>query len=647
MTRMSTVLHMVTRRWRDYVSYVLAVAFSVMVFFVFISLRFAEELAAAAQASLKVDTLFQVSAILVGVFAVIFLWYSASLFFARRHRETGMMLLMGMRQRSVAGMLFLENMILGVTALLLGLVLGTLFHRLFLLVLLSLMRLPVTISPQIDIRAYAVTGAAFLVMIALGGIGAGIGVYRLSLLRLFSAHAKSEEPPRVPWVTAAAAVVFVGTGYGLVIHAAAVSRISMALLLQIVGVTVAGTFLLFGGASYLVFGAAKARARRRCNAERLAALGQLAFRARKNARFLAMVAVLNAVSITAVGTFLAIYSDAEEIWGQIDTRAPYDFSVVLEDPDDLSEAVAALAPDARGAIQQTYAAKIGRTWYGMLADGVSLDGVISLSTYRRLTELRTRTGRGDPLPAISSVPAGEAIMVARFSLDNEEEAPRVSTLLEGRTVPLREDESGPAITSVYEGTLFSVEHVWNAYILVVDDETFAATQRENRTFYVGVVDVADPQEDAETLTALKQQLPRGTEPIVWIEVFRGLYGTTGLLLFIGVFIGVTLILANGSIIVFRQLMEAYETRHRYRLMHQLGFGRRSLSRVIGTQQLLVFGLPYLVGLLHSFVALFLLDALIDIALWQVHLAVSSGFLVLYALYARLNGKMYRRICAVS
>lgn len=647
MTRVSTVLRMVARRWRDYVSYVLAVAFSVMVFFVFTSLRFAEELAAAAQASLKVDTLFQVSAVLVGVFAVIFLWYSASLFFARRHRETGMMLLMGMRQRSVAAMLFVENLLLGLTALVLGLVLGTLFHRLFVLVLLTLMRLPVSISASVDVRAYLVTGAAFALMIAVGGIGAGIGVYRLSLLRLFSAHAKSEEPPRLPWITAAAAIVCIGAGYGLAVHAADVSRISIALLLEIVGVTVAGTFLLFGGASYLIFRAAKARARRRCNAERLAALGQLAFRARKNARFLAMVAVLNAVSITGVGTFLAIYSDAEEIRRQIDARAPYDLSVVLEDPDGLSEAMAALAPDARGAIQETYTAKIGQTWYGMLAEGVSLDGIISLSTYRHLVDLRTRTGRGDPLPVIGSVPTGEAMMVARFSLDDEEEGPRVSALLQGRTVPLRADESGPTITSVYAGTLFSVQHIWNAYILVVDDETFAATQRDDRSFYVGVVDVADPQEDAGALTALRQQLPPETEPIIWLELFREHYGTTGLLLFIGVFIGVTLILANGSIIVFRQLMEAYETRHRYRLMHQLGFGERSLSRVIDTQQLLVFGLPYLVGLLHSFVALFLLDALIDIALWQVHLAVSGGFLVLYVLYARLNGRMYRRICAAS
>lgn len=644
MTVMQATLRMIGRRWRDYVSYLLAVAFSVMVFFVFASLYFDTELQEAAITSIKISGLFQVAAALVGVFAVVFIWYSASLFFARRRRETGTLLLLGMRQRSAAWMLTVENLLVGGAAVALGLIAGSLFHRLFMLILLAMMRLPVEVSTVIEPRAYLLTAATFLAMIVAGGTGAATSVYRVNLLSMFQEHAKSEEPPRAPVVVAIAAIVLISTGYLLAILSGRAS-ISIRRLLEILSITVAGTFLLFAGASYLYFGWRKASARRNAAAELLVSAGQLGFRSRKNARYLAMVAVLNAVSITGVGTMLALYSDGGEARAQIDSRAPYDF-VFLVDSEEQFESILSSTVGEQSEpdfpVEETALIRIGTTWFGTLADGITADGVISLATYQRLLDLRTYTARGVDLPRIESIGRDEAVMICAFPSDDETRAQRITAALDGATVPLRSDGSGPVVSAVYEGTILSNEHFWRPYIVVVDEQTFRSTQG-SAGLLVGIIDVTDPNANRALLARLSEELPPEAQLVGWIETYQGLYGTTGLLLFIAAFVGVTLILANGSIVAFRQLMEAYETRHRYVLLRNLGFDRSNLHRIIVRQQAAVFGLPFVVGLVHSFVALLLLDELIDIALLPVHLAVSGGFFLLFGLYALANTRLYERV----
>lgn len=65
----------------------LSVICNVLVFYLFSTLRFNRTLQGVLGGDIKVATMFQVSGRMIGIFAVIFLWYSTSCFLTKRKQE--------------------------------------------------------------------------------------------------------------------------------------------------------------------------------------------------------------------------------------------------------------------------------------------------------------------------------------------------------------------------------------------------------------------------------------------------------------------------------------------------------------------------------------------------------------------------------
>ena len=117
---------------------------------------------------------------------------------------------------------------------------------------------------------------------------------------------------------------------------------------------------------------------------------------------------------------------------------------------------------------------------------------------------------------------------------------------------------------------------------------------------------------------------------------------TGLLIFIAGFLGLVFLISTGSILYFKQMTEADQEKRSYATLRQLGFTVQDIMRGIVRKQVFVFGVPLLIGLLHSIFAikaasfLFMSDITVPASI------AMSLYVLIYLIFALLTVGYYRK-----
>ncbi|MFD2874796.1 FtsX-like permease family protein [Paenibacillus rhizoplanae] len=121
-------------------------------FFVFASLKYDQQVQNMLDSSVNITIAFQSAAVLLVVIIGIFAVSSNSIFLRRRSREIGLYQLIGLSKGWIIRYLLIENILLGLGALLAGIISGALVSRLFVLILMKLLNLDGL--PSIDFFLY-------------------------------------------------------------------------------------------------------------------------------------------------------------------------------------------------------------------------------------------------------------------------------------------------------------------------------------------------------------------------------------------------------------------------------------------------------------------------------------------------------------
>lgn len=122
---------------------------------------------------------------------------------------------------------------------------------------------------------------------------------------------------------------------------------------------------------------------------------------------------------------------------------------------------------------------------------------------------------------------------------------------------------------------------------------------------------------------------------------------TGLMMFIGLFLGLVFLLATGSIIYFKQLTEASADRDRYVVLRKVGVTKREMKKAIAKQVSFIFAIPLVIGILHSLFALKGLSNLLPFEI-LIPLLMSIGvYSVIYIGYYFLTVRSYYKIVSAK
>jgi bacitracin transport system permease protein len=121
----------------------------------------------------------------------------------------------------------------------------------------------------------------------------------------------------------------------------------------------------------------------------------------------------------------------------------------------------------------------------------------------------------------------------------------------------------------------------------------------------------------------------------------------GLIMFIVGFLGLTFLITSGCILYFKQMDESEDEKGNYTILRKLGFTRGDLLKGIQIKQLYSFGIPLIVGLLHSYFAVQSGWFLFGTEVWTPMIIVMVLYTALYSIFGILSVLYYKKVIKES
>ena len=623
-----------TNMKQDYL-YFFALIFSTTLYFVFAALQHDSSMVAAAFGDVQFALFLRVSGILLLTLVVIFMIYANSIFLKRRSREIGLYQLSGLTRRQVVMLLMMENVLLGMGALLIGIGVGALVSRLFLLILMKLIRIESVVSLSFSTSAASQTVIAFALLIGITLVQICVKIYCTTLFELLQADRKGDHPQRPTAVrsiwTGALSLVLIATGYllssitpdqGLLLH-----------MLIILSSTILGTYLLFR----VTIGWLFYRIRRRMNGQlglkNSLSLAPLMHRMRANASSLTLITVLSAVTLTMVSVAYSLYYSAEH-----ESRAMLPFDFIFENHEEVALDFG------------TQLEKAGIQFIYHPLEGVRLTDIIDTGKEERkllllaAEQLRT-SGVNVDIPE-----QGEAVWYRGQRTTWGKERSHEAFL---QPIELGVGEDSIRINVVRSMDRYAMNFNVNGIQLVVREvmlkdilaQMTDTLRREDVRIDTYQITAKDDRAAASDLYMRKFQ----TTPFK--QDFNSYYQASiqkfGLIMFVAGFLALIFLIATGSILYFKQMTEAEEERNSYRILRQLGFGEREILGGIIRKQLFVFAIPLAIGLVHSSFAVRAASAWTSSDITMPAAMAMSVYTIIYFVFAILTVGYYRRVVKLA
>lgn len=631
-----TVFDLVKKNMRKNISryslYFFSMIFSIIVYYVFATLQYDQSISKVIGEEMRLQGIFNASNYVLLTFIVVFIWYTNSFFIRQRKRELGLYHLVGIEKRTIGKMIFYENMLLGIFSLVVGILLGTVFSRLFVLFLLKLMGLSLSITLTFSLQAVLKTAVVFLIVTIFISFQGYFIMYRYTLLDLFQAESKSE---RVNKISSKKSIAVGGlgillVGYGYYLSSGNIVTPKFFLIVAVVLFSVIfGTFLLFKATIEWLMGLYREHASGYYSFANMLSVSTMMYRIKANARVLTLITILSATTLVAVGVTYSSYYNTKA-----DARSmqPYDYTLH-------SKKAAQEFMDVLDELD----IQSNRYVYHIVKHSADLsDFRFITSGYYKDREQISFLDEEEVRKNGVSVPALSANETVIFDSMAKGKVFKPST---GKTAAVQLNKSEElALKVVKSEPLLILDSDSAGYQFVVNHDTFIKLLKSGQKQAVYVFNTDDGNKQNE-LTKNYHQIAKeaGESRTSYYDVFQAGLMSKGLFIFIGGFLGLVFLMATGSIIYFKQISEAEQERKRFEVLRKLGFSVSQMMSAVRKQQLFTFGLPLVIGILHSLFALKVITNLTGESLIVPVLIADAVYGVIYFIFYWLTMNYYRMV----
>ncbi|MED3551600.1 ABC transporter permease [Cytobacillus praedii] len=638
MTLFSIARKNIRKNFTNYFLYVGSMIFSIVIYFTFVSLKYDQTILETADSSTKISSVFNGASVVLMIFVAVFIWYSNSFFTMKRKKEVGLYSLLGVRKKQIGRMLFYENFLMGIIALLIGIILGSLLSKFFVTILMKVMGFDALGNFAISPQAIVNTIIVFTLMTAITSIHGYRLIYRFKLIELFKAEQEGEKEPKASVITALISVLLVGAGYWLALQNMLESevwrKIGFLITPLVILVTVIlGTYLLFSTFTVYLLKLLRKNKTHFWNGINLISTSQLLYRIKGNARTLTIIAVLSATTLSAVGAAYSFYYNNRS---NAELANPNSMMFIAKDKNVSNQIKERISRDKDHKIiyhmsvpTMMMDADITNLHSKFYTDEMEYS-IISNNTFNQLAKSQNRE------ESLSLKGNEAAALEAGYSKD-------FSPKYVGGTISLKVNDHSENIT-FKELKKYNVLNLQTAGItVVISDELFSKLANGTDIVSMDAYKLKN-EEDAKKVTKEIQTLlpEEASFSSFYADYARGME-TTGLLIFIGGFLGLVFLAATGSIIYFKQLTEATMDKDRYVILYKIGVNKKEVKKSISKQILFIFALPLLAGIAHSIVALTALSKLMQTNLMTPVIICIGIYVCIYIAYYFLTVRNYYKI----
>ncbi len=209
-------LNGIKKNKRLYLPYILTCAGMVMMAYIVSYLAHGEALTLVIGGGIM-KTCLLLGLAVIGVFSLLFLFYTNSFLIRRRKKEFGLYNILGMGKVNLARVLIWESFIVSVISILGGLFCGILFSKLAELLMLNILQLETSFSLSISFNSIGYTVVLFAVIFFLILLNTLKQITVSKPIELLRSENAGEKPPKANWVMALAGVVIMAVAYYIAI----------------------------------------------------------------------------------------------------------------------------------------------------------------------------------------------------------------------------------------------------------------------------------------------------------------------------------------------------------------------------------------------------------------------------------------------
>ncbi|NMM63582.1 hypothetical protein HBE96_13030 [Clostridium sp. P21] len=302
------------RNKQIYIPYLIASISTIFTFLVYVAIGTTSTMTSLPLQSEFVQTFFKVGTIIIGLFSVFFLIYANSFLMKQRMKEFGLFSILGLEKRHMILVLFFETIFIAITSfictLILGLVFGNIFFRLF----VNIMHLNGENYFFIGARAITKT---FSLLAIIYGIVFGINIFKIhhtKTISLLKSNSIGEKEPKGHSLIAIVGFVLLIFSY---LYALSATKISDLILFTPILMT--ATYLVFIAGSIAILKAIKKNEKLYYKPQNFISVSNLMYRMKKNGVGLASICIFSTAIIFLLSVVFSVYFGKDNM---LKTRFP-------------------------------------------------------------------------------------------------------------------------------------------------------------------------------------------------------------------------------------------------------------------------------------------------------------------------------------
>ncbi len=642
MTLSNLVIRNLKKNIKYYYLYIFALVFSVSLYFSFVTLQYDPSMNEV-ENSVKGGAAIKAASILLIAIVAIFLLYANTIFIKRRGKEIGLFQLIGMTKSKIFRLLTLENFIIYFLSIVIGIFIGVSFSKITIMILFKVTGVQAIAKLHFSPEALVQTVIVFCAIYVLIMLMNYIFIKRQTILSLFrvtsSTEARVKKMSVWEMIIGVTGIIFIISGYYISSQLfngdfQSMNELFFAMI-SILALVIIGTYLFYKGSVSFLFNLIRKGKNGYININQVLSLSSIMFRMKSNAILLTIITTVSALALGFLCLSYISYYSAEKNAKQ---NVPADFAFDnVQDAEAftsrLEEQKIAYKEEKIPVIQTIFDIK------GVL-DNIP-DGFTQDTSEMQMPVISEDYVEGVHLSKEEVLFEGYSSTLEKFI--KLKSTGSITMELNGQSVPLNYlgmKEMNILPYNFSNGGLMTV---------IVDSSVFDLVQKNMdkslqspSSLYIGI-NINKNQEIVEADKIYQKLTFESQETLSRYETSQSQKEFMGLAMFIVGFLGLTFLITSGCILYFKQMDEGEEEKYNYTILRKLGYTQNDLINGIKSKQLFNFGIPLLIGLLHSYFAVKSGWFFFGSELWAPMFIVMGLYALLYSIFGILSVIYYKKI----
>lgn len=601
---------------KNYGMYIFSMVFCIAIFYNFVSIGSSTQLGDMRDFD-TFNALVGVCTLILVIFFIAFIRYSTGFFVFQRKKEFGIYTFMGIENKKIALLFAEEGLIIGILSLIMGIFLGIITNRMFILAIMKISESKNAIKFEISSASIIYTLLIFGVILFYSFVREYITLIKTDIAELVKGSKHKQEyivkssVSRFLLGIIGIAILFLGYYVGVFYD-----KLNMIMMLAVLIapiLVIIGLKLVCRGFLTELFAKISKNKKIKYKGTNIISLNNMAFNIVDNNKIMSLTSVLIVCCITALSSGIvmnSIFKDMKE------TDYPYSISCIAYNEQEEKLFEKALQED-RSNVKSQMKIKYMRSLSDAFSTypGYNDISIIKYSDYERAKELKGKDIQKKM--EIEEPKSGEAIFL---------KTPRsmgIESKQKFKILDMEFNKKGMVINHIFsspdEGFGYIIsdkdyEKLSNKKIPQNIKEELSRIKGEEK--FLERLHTANTQKDLEVtfLAANTREYTETQKISSYIKKNGGLefvaaenfnyknYTFYNLVGFISIFMFIVFIISTGAILYFKYIVGAVEDKKKFNILRKIGVGEDFIRKSVIKQTAVFFSIPYILGVLSGIVA---------------------------------------------